>query len=263
MIKATIVANWKMNATLSDSLVISGSVYKNTRNYKNIDIVLAPPSIFIYPVLEHLHIKRKNFHLACQNIYFADEGEFTGEISAKMIKGLCDYVVLGHSERREHFGETDEMVNKKIESALKSGITPIVCIGESEKFHLEDHFDYEVKRMSSSGGILDSVSKCLSGISELEKVIVVYEPIWAIGSDNAASGAYCSSVCYIIKSHLERKFGDQAEKIKILYGGSTTSENTEEFMRQPNIDGLLVGGSSLNAREFSKICKITSEVKGG
>jgi len=262
VIKAIVVANWKMNTALSDSLVISGSVYKNTQNYKNIDIVLAPPSIFIYPVFEHLRIRRKNFHLASQNIYFEDQGEFTGEISARMVRGLCDYVILGHSERRRLFGETDETVNRKIKSALKTGITPIVCIGENEKFHLEDHFEYEVKRMSSSGGILDSVSKCLSTISKLEKVILAYEPIWAIGSDNAASGAYCSSVCYIIKSHLAKKFGDLADRIKILYGGSVTSENTEEFMRQPNIDGFLIGGSSLNAKEFSEICRITSEGKG-
>ena len=258
-----VVGNWKMNSNLTDALALSSLVYKNTQKFKNIDVVLAPPSIFIYPVAETIKNKRGNFSLGIQNVMYLDSGEFTGEVSPAMAKGLCKYAIIGHSDRRKYFGETDEVVNAKLKAVLKNGMRAIVCVGEKERYHLEDHFDYEVKRMKTSGGIIGSVEKSLAGISskDFAQIVVAYEPVWAIGSSNAANGAYAASISYILKSHLKEKFGEGAEQIKIIYGGSVNPKNAQEFLVQPNIDGLLVGGSSLKSREFLQICKVASETK--
>lgn len=245
---------------------MAGQISKNIEKVSQVDVVLCPPSVFVYPLAEHLKNKPNNLHLGTQNIMYEAEGAYTGEISAIMVKGICRYCIVGHSERRRIFKETDELVLKKVAFALVSGLKPIVCVGEMERFHIEDHFDSEVKRMKTEGGVIFQIEKIISGISksELENLVFAYEPVWAIGTDNAATGAYAAAICYIIKNYLKEKLPeDVAQKIKILYGGSVTGENTEEFMRQPSIDGLLVGGASINFSEFVKICKITSEVKSG
>ena len=259
--KSIVIANWKMNLALSDALVLSGQISKYAESFKNIDVVLAPSSIYMYPIKEHLKNKPTNFHLAGQDIFYEQHGAFTGEISTKMIRPFCSYSIVGHSERRKYFGETDEIINRKIKSLILNKMKAIVCVGEKERYHLEDHFDYEVKRMSSPGGILESVEKVLAGLKseDLDNVIIAYEPIWAIGTGNCASGAYASSVCYIIKSFLTKKYSQNADKIKIVYGGSVDGKAAEEYIVQPNIDGFLVGTASLSAKEFKEICRVTSE----
>jgi len=259
--KPLIIANWKMNLTLADALVLSGQAAKCAENYPNISVVLAAPSVYIYPIREHLRAKPNNFYLSLQDIFYEQEGAFTGEVSPKMVKGICSYSIIGHSERRKYFGETDEIVNRKLKALINANMKAIVCIGEQERYHLEDHFDYEVKRMGAKGGILASAQKVLEGIQgdDFDKIVIAYEPIWAIGTSNAASGAYAASVCYIIKSFIKEKFPKSADKIQVVYGGSTGKDNTEEFMSQPNIDGLLVGGASLSGKDFKEICRIASE----
>lgn len=261
--KALIVGNWKMNLALADSLVLAKSVYKNTASLKNIDVVLAPASVFIFPIAQNLHSKRENFGLACQNVMYENSGEFTGEISPVMIKNVCSYVIIGHSERRKYFNENASVINAKLKAVLKNNLKAIVCVGEQERYHLEDHFDYEVKRMQKKGGILADLDEIFNSIdkSDFKNIAIAYEPIWAIGTSNASSGAYSASVAYIIKSHLKEKFSDEADNIKILYGGSVNKSNTSEFLIQPNIDGLLIGGASLKAGEFVGICKVASEIK--
>lgn len=260
-----VVANWKMNLNLAEALVVSGMVAKCSEPLRNIDIVLAPASVFIYPIYEHVRIRSKNLKLALQDFYFEPEGAFTGEISAGMIKGVCSSVIIGHSERRKYFGETDEAVNKKTKFALKNNLAPIVCVGESERFHLEDHYQTELKRMKSSGGIISQIDKALAGLSkaDIAKVVLAYEPVWAIGTGNAATGVYAAAVAYIVKTYIEEKYGVPADEIRVLYGGSVDQKNVKEYMLQPSLDGLLVGSSSLNAKGFCEICRITSEVKSG
>jgi triosephosphate isomerase len=259
--KPLVIANWKMNMDLNDAIVLSGQIAKYAENYKNILVVLAPPAVFIYPIREHLKAKAPNFSLALQDVFYEEEGAFTGEISLKMVKPVCSYFIVGHSERRKYFGETDEIVNRKLKTILKNKKQAVVCIGEKERYHLEDHFDYEVKRMYAKDGIVSSLEKVLQGVpgEYFENISIAYEPVWAIGTANAASGAYASSVCYILKNFLKEKYPKFYDKIRILYGGSVDVKNTEEFVGQPNIDGLLVGGASLKAKDFKEICKITSE----
>jgi triosephosphate isomerase len=252
-----------MNLNLPDASVLASSIYKNTQKYNNVDVVIAPPSVYIYPLVQSIKSKRQNFALAAQNIMYLDSGEYTGEISARMIKNACNYVIIGHSERRKHFGETDEIVVAKVKSALSNNLKVIVCFGEAERYHLEDHFDYEVKRMKSKEGMISSISKVLAVLddSDFSKLVIAYEPIWAIGTSNAASGAYAAAISYIIKDHLKDKFGDRTSEIKFLYGGSVCPENAEDFLCQPDIDGLLVGGASLKSKDFVAICKLASEIK--
>jgi len=255
-----------MNCALPEALVLAGRVSKSVERIKHLDVVLCPPAVYIYPIFDYLKARPLNLYLGVQNAMWGEEGEYTGETSLLFVKGICRYVILGHSERRHKFSETDQDINKKVIFALKYGFTPIVCVGEEERFHLEDHFKTEVERMKRQGGIISQIDNALIGASasEVRKAVIAYEPVWAIGTGNEATGAYAASICYIIKSHLSEKYGeDVAKDIKILYGGSTNSGNTKEYMLQPSVDGLLVGGSSLKAAEFVKMCQIISEVKSG
>jgi len=260
-----VVGNWKMNLTLSEALVLSGQIFRNVESIKHVDVVLCPPSVFLYPIEDNLRNKTKNLFFGLQNVMSEKEGEFTGETSLSMVKNVCDFAIIGHSERRRLFFETDEMVNQKVKFCLKNSVKPIICVGEQERFHLEDHFDKEIERMKKQGGILTQVDRALEGINEkdLSKICITYEPIWAVGTDNAASGVYAAAIAYIIKNHLKEKFEDRASDIRVLYGGSVNCDNVREFMMQPNIDGLLLGRASLNFKDFCEICQIAAEVKSG
>jgi len=255
-----------MNCALPEALVLAGRISKSVEGIKHLEVVLCPPSVYIYSIFDYLKAKPLNLFFGIQNTMWEEEGEYTGETSLLFVKGICRYVILGHSERRHKFSETDQEVNKKVVFALKYNFLPIICVGEEERFHLEDHFKTEVERMKRQGGIISQIDNALLGVSvgELKNVVIAYEPVWAIGTGNEATGAYAASICYIIKSYLAEKYGeDIAKDIKILYGGSTNSRNTKEYMLQPSIDGLLVGGSSLKAAEFIKMCQTISEVKSG
>lgn len=254
-----------MNTSLSEAIILGGQVEKIAESVKHLDIVICPPSVYLYPIYERLRAKPNNLFFGTQNIMWEGEGAYTGEISTMMVHGLCRFAIIGHSERRKIFGETDEMVNKKLLFCLSQGLKAIVCVGEEEKFHLEDHYQTEVARMKKQGGVLSSIEKALSGVkpSQLDQVIISYEPIWAIGTGNAASGAYAAAVCHIVKEELKAKYGDVAQQVRLLYGGSVSVSNIKEFVMQPSIDGLLVGGASIKSREFLKICQIASEVKSG
>ena len=260
-----VVGNWKMNLKLSEALILGGQVIRNVEYIKHVDVVLCPPAVFIYPIYDSARARPQNLYFGLQNMMWEDSGEYTGEISGSMVRGVCKFVILGHSERRRHFGETDEMVQKKVTAALKLGLNPIICVGEAERFHLEDHYEKEVERMKRQGGILLELDKALEKVNkaDLSSISIAYEPIWAIGTGNAATGAYAAAIAYILKNHLKAKFGEAADEVKILYGGSVDKNNVREFMMQPDLDGLLVGGASLQAKEFCEICKITSEVKSG
>lgn len=260
-----VVGNWKMNLEFGEAMILGGQVSRNSEFIKHIEIVIAPPSVFIYPIFERLKIKPNNFHLALQNISSEINGEFTGEVSPAMIKKVCDYTIIGHSERRRLFHETDEEVNLKVNNALKFGLKIIVCIGEAEKFHLEDHYQVEVKRMLKLGGIVSQAKLALKGVgkSDYPKVSIAYEPLWAIGTGNASTGSYAAAIAYILRNELVAEFGPDAKGIRILYGGSVNVGNAKEFVLQPNIDGLLVGGASLKIKDFTEICRITSELKSG
>jgi triosephosphate isomerase len=194
-----------------------------------------------------------NIGLGAQNMYFRDKGAFTGEVSPLMLKALCHYVILGHSERRQIFGESDTMVNEKVKSALAVGLVPIFCIGET----------LEENEAGKTGEVITrQVRAGLKGISPANEIVIAYEPIWAIGTGRAAAGPQADRTIGLIRMETSAVLGkEKAESTRILYGGSVTAANIAEFIGQPQIDGALVGGASLKAAEFTSIVKQAGAIK--
>lgn len=255
-----------MNLDLFEATLVAGRISSSLEKIAHVDVAICPPAVFLYPIYEHLRSRPKSLALGIQNIMWETSGSYTGETSVEMVKGICKYAIVGHSERRQIFGETDEMVAKKTAFLIKKNITPIICVGEAEKFHLEDHFQAEAARMKKQGGILSQIEKALSEVPKqnLGKTVIAYEPLWAIGTGNCATGAYAAAICYLIRDFIARKYSENiAQDIRILYGGSVLSRDVREYMLQPSINGTLVGSASLKPSEFIEICKIASEVKSG
>lgn len=260
MRKPIIVGNWKMNTTLADATVLATTIKNNIADL-DIDVVLCTPFVWLYPAAEILEKSPKNIHLGAQNMWFAPKGAMTGEISPPMVKALAKYVILGHSERRSHFHEDNSLINDKIQAALENNLIPIVCVGENKKMADPPAGGKHAGRPTKSAAESDIISQLrgsLKGISrnDADNIIVAYEPVWAIGTGNAATGAYAAKVIGDLRHTLADLFGQPvSERIRILYGGSVDSENVREFIYQPEIDGVLAGGASLKAKEFIKICR--------
>lgn len=250
--RSLVVANWKMNTSLSDAIVLT-EYLKNNLEDCGAEVVLCPPFVWLYPMSEILTKGPKNLHLGGQNVYFEDDGAYTGEISSTMLKSLANFVIIGHSERKKFLNESYKMINKKVKVAVKNGLNVLLCIGENKMTNgLKLNFDQ----------ILDQLDEVLKNITkhEIEKIHLVYEPIWAISTSKnsqAATGIYANLVIEKIRQKLARKFGSEiAHHAKILYGGSVNSTNAKEFLYQKEINGVLVGAASLKAKEFLNICKI-------
>ena len=257
MRKPLIIGNWKMNTSLADASVLTTSI-RNAVGGWDVDVVLCPPFTWLYPVAEILEKAPKNLHLGAQNMWFAEKGPMTGEISPLMLKNLVKYVILGHSERRSHFNETDALINDKIHAALKYGLTPIICVGELKKMQEEKRGKGRPTKVDIRSDVTHQLRSALDKITrnDAEKIIVAYEPVWAIGTGNPATGAYAAQVVARLREVFAKKYGQElSERIRILYGGSVDSENVREFIYQPEIDGVLAGGASLKAKEFIKICR--------
>ncbi|GAB1349071.1 hypothetical protein MASR1M107_12840 [Ignavibacteriales bacterium] len=239
-----IAGNWKMNNDLNGTIELISGIKSELAN-KNIDakLIVCPPFTSLETARELL--KGSVVGLGAQNMYFEESGAYTGEISASMLKSVgVEYVILGHSERRTIFGESDETINKKVKKALSSGLKPIFCIGETlEERETGVTFDV-IKRQVAKG--LDGLSA-----SDMETVIVAYEPVWAIGTGKVASPAQAQEVHAFIRSELVKLFGSEtAEGTIIQYGGSVKPDNARELLGQPDIDGALVGGACLKADSF-------------
>jgi len=247
-----IAGNWKMNTTLTEAIKLVNAMLPRLEEVNNVDILLCPPFISLAAVkglLEGSPVK-----LGAQNLYFAEKGAYTGEISPLMLKELCEFVIIGHSERRQYFNETGEIVNKKLQAALKTGLKPILCVGE----RLEEN---EAGRAEEV--VTGQMESSLAGIDNIGSLTVAYEPIWAIGTGRAATGSQANETIGLIRRNMAKLYSKiVARNLRILYGGSVTAGNTTEFMGQPEIDGALVGGASLKADEFIGIVKQTKEVKG-
>ncbi len=248
MRKPVIAGNWKMNMNYDDAVKYGVAIRKLCSGVTNVEIIVCPPSLYIESFV--LIANKTNISVGAQNIYWEDKGAYTGEISAPMLADLgCFYVIIGHSERRQFFNETDETVNKKVKSALKAGIVPIMCVGESLE-QREANETNTVVREQLTKGLAD-----LTG-DQAAKVIIAYEPIWAIGTGKTATSAQAEEVCAYIRQELAQQFSDAvAEEVIIQYGGSVKPDNIKELMEQPNIDGALVGGASLDAESFAAIVK--------
>ncbi len=248
---AMIAGNWKMNTTVSEAIELVNEIRRGLDQIDNVDKVICPPFISLAAVREL--IKGSSIRLGAQNIYFEEKGAYTGEISPLMLADLCEFVIIGHSERRQYFNETGEIINKKVRSALRARLKPILCVGE----RLEEN---EAGRTEDV--LTEQLRSSLDGIDYLSDLIIAYEPVWAIGTGKAATGKQANKTIGFIRQTISQKYGKRiAQDLRILYGGSVTADNATEFMQQPEIDGALVGGASLKANEFLSIVKQTSEIR--
>lgn len=242
-----VAANWKMNETLQEARELVMAQLPGLRSISGVDIVLCPPFVAL-PVVAAM-LEGSGIGVGAQNIHWEKSGAYTGEISAPMLAGLAQYVIIGHSERRQYFGETDETVNKKVKAALASGLTPIVCVGETLAEYEANGTAEVVRRQVSAG---------YAGLGEADalKTVIAYEPVWAIGTGKAATGAGANAVIGLnIRGALADAYTPSAaDAIRVQYGGSVTPANISEFMSQPDIDGALVGGASLKP-DFVEIVK--------
>ena len=246
-----VAGNWKMNNTTGEAALLAQSVKEATSMVSGGDVALAPPFTSLSVVNEI--IKGSHVKLAAQNIFSEDKGAYTGEISPTMLKDVgCTYVIIGHSERRKYFHETDESVNLKVRKSLNAGLKPIICVGETEEEREKDITEFVI-------GI--QVKKALVGIEKLDNIVIAYEPVWAIGTGKNATPIEAEEVHHFIRNVLGEKYGDAVGDVRILYGGSVTPENIGELIAMENIDGALVGGASLKFESFIGIIKNVTERK--
>ena len=240
-----IVGNWKMNLTVHEGSLLLHALDQAIESHEGVEIVLAPSFLALQSM--SLQADRNRFKLAAQNLYWRDEGAFTGEVSANQLRGLVKYAIIGHSERRNIFGERGRDIGRKVQASIRNEIKPILCVGESalERSDIETN---EVLYDQIVGGLSNLTS------DDMEHVLIAYEPIWAVGSGKSAVPADVKDVAKIIRAQVKHMFGDKvAGKVPILYGGSVDSSNAAAFLDTDGVDGLLIGGASLEAKQFAKI----------
>ncbi len=247
MRKPIIAGNWKMYKTIAEARDLVRALKQALADIDSVEIVVSPPFTALGAVVEEL--RGSNISVAAQNMYWEESGAYTGEISPLMIKDIgCNFVIIGHSERRQFFNETDATVNKKVKAALKTGLTPIVCVGET----------LEEREVGATMKIVErQIREGLAGLhsQEMEKIVIAYEPVWAIGTGKTATPEQAEEVHQLISSLITQNAGTVARNIRILYGGSVKPDNIDDLMAQPNIDGALVGGASLKADSFARIVR--------
>jgi len=242
-----IAGNWKMNTTVSEAMVLVNEMRQELVEIEKVEKVVCPPFVSLFAIKDL--IKGTSIKLGAQNLYFEENGAYTGEISPLMLAELCDYVIIGHSERRQYFDETGEVVNNKMKSALKVDLTPILCIGEK----LEENEAGKTEEVVT--GQLDS---SLAGVDYSGDFVIAYEPIWAIGTGRAATSQQANETVGLIRGYFSKLYSNEAaQNVRILYGGSVNATNATELMQQPEIDGALVGGASLKADDFLSIVRQT------
>lgn len=256
IMKTYIVGNWKLNFTVGEASIYLHKLLKTLPIYRDVEVVIAPPALALQPL--SLQIDRHKMKLAAQNAFYRDYGAYTGEISFSQLRGLTDYCIVGHSERRYLFGDDDKTVAKKVAAAVRNKITPILCIGETES---ERAFG------ETADVIRDQLIGGLSEIADddLEDVIIAYEPVWAISSTKdvkLAAPDEIADAVKLIRNTLADTYGDEAaEKVPVLFGGSVSPSNAGAYLTVPGVNGLLVGGSSLILGEFADIIETAKRVR--
>ena len=243
-----IAGNWKMNKTVEESLDLVKQLKASLSGIEEVEVAVAPPFTALHAVESEL--KDSSIRLAAQNVFWEEKGAYTGEISPVMLKDLgCHYVIIGHSERRQHFGETDETVNRKIKASISKGLKVIFCVGETLD-EREGSRTFSVIGRQVEGGLKDL------GEGEINGLVIAYEPVWAIGTGKTATPQQAEEVHQFIRRKLEGLYSKEvSEGIRIQYGGSVTPENIKGLMKEEDIDGALVGGASLKADTFSRIVR--------
>lgn len=255
MDKPLIIANWKCNpTTFNEAKLLFNSVKEGLRNIRNIEVVICPPFVYLLSFKLSGKTSQKNIKLGAQDCFWEEMGAFTGEISPLMLKNLnCRYVIVGHSERRRYFQETDEIINKKVKEVISENLIPILCIGETkeekEKGDTPKKLEFQIKRD------LVGISK-----EKIKNIIIAYEPIWAIGTKNPCPPEETYAVSLLIKKIINKSSGSvPSKKVRILYGGSVNSGNVSGLIKEAGVSGLLIGSASLSAQEFIKIIKRVSK----
>ncbi len=248
MRRLLLAGNWKMNTTLPEAVSLVDALAEKVKGVDDRDILVCPPAPLLAPVAEHC--KGTNIAVGGQNVFFEDSGAFTAEWSCAMLESVgASYAIVGHSERRHIFGESDELIQKKVAKTLQSSLTPIMCVGETLKEREEKQTFAVLKRQVLAG---------LAGLESdaIARVVVAYEPVWAIGTGKTATTEQAQEAHKFIRKELEKCAGaDAASKIRILYGGSVKPDNVKDLIAQPDIDGALVGGASLKADSFAAIVR--------
>ena len=245
MRKPIIAGNWKMNKTPAEAVELVKGLIPLVKDAK-CDVVVCPTAVCLPAVAEV--IKGTNIKLGAQNVHFAEKGAYTGELSADMLKAVgCKYVIVGHSERRQYFGETDKTVNLRATAAVKAGLTAIICVGEMKDERVDGYTDIIVAYQTKMA---------LKGLTaeELDHVVIAYEPVWAIGTGLTATDEQANETIGVIRKAIAEVYGDDvAQKVRIQYGGSMKGSNVKGLMAQPEIDGGLIGGASLKAEDFAQV----------
>jgi len=243
-----IAGNWKMNKTVAEAIDLVKQLKASLSGIEGVEVAVAPPFTALFVVRKEL--EGSSIQLAAQNLFWEEKGAFTGEIAPPMLKEVgCHYVILGHSERRQFFGETDETVNRKVRATLSHGLKVIFCIGETLK-EREEGKTFAVIERQVPGGLRDIRKE------EMSSIVIAYEPVWAIGTGKTATPEQAEEVHRFIRKKLVQLYSKEiAEGVRIQYGGSVTPENVKGLMGQENIDGALVGGASLKSETFSKIVR--------
>lgn len=250
--KKYIIANWKMNLNVHESSLFVAKLSQCVPIKRDVETVICPSFLSLQPV--SLQINHRQMKLGAQNCYWRDEGAFTGEVSATQLRGLAQYVLVGHSERRNIFGEDDRDIRFKVQAAIRNGLRPVLCVGETEMERSDGDTEHVLQDQVASG--LMNI-----GSDELDQVLIAYEPVWAIGGSAAASEEDIAEAMKIIKTQIEHMFGKKAaEIVPVLYGGSSNLKNGKQILSIPNVDGLLVGRASLIAPEFAGLVEAAAEV---
>jgi triosephosphate isomerase len=238
-----VAGNWKMNTTIDEGLALVDALLPLIGTVRAVDRVVCPPFVSLQAISARL--SGSEIGVGAQNLHFEAKGAYTGEVSATMLTGLVSYVIVGHSERRHIFGETDEVVAKKVRAALTAGLTPILCVGEKLEERDAGQTEAVLRRQTRAA---------LDGLTEIGGLVIAYEPVWAIGTGRAATAADAQSGNAIVRDEVSRILGPAtAQATRIQYGGSVTPDNAAELLSQPDVDGALVGGASLVAASFAAI----------
>jgi triosephosphate isomerase len=247
-----IAGNWKMHTTVEEAIELVVKMRYELDRIDNVEKVICPPFVSLEALKTRL--EGSTIKLGAQDIHYEEKGAFTGEISPQMVADLCEYVIVGHSERRRYFNETIDIVDKKVKAAMKVGLKPILCVGESPE---------ENKAGKTEEVLTKQLSSPSARLYLLGGIVIAYEPIWAIGTGRPATGEQANKTIGFIRQYIAEEQGKGiAQDVRILYGGSVNAENIAEFVKKPEIDGALVGGASLKASEFLSIVKQTAEIKG-
>jgi triosephosphate isomerase (TIM) len=252
MRRPVVAGNWKMFETVEEARVLMSELLPDLAAIQGVEIVICPPFTSILPVAALL--EGTGIAVGAQNMHWESSGAFTGEVAPAMLAEFCQYVIVGHSERRAYFGETDVNVNRKVKAALSNGLVPIMCVGETL-----DENEAGITRQVVSRQVRDGLDGVDPGA--IPSVVIAYEPVWAIGTGRAATAEGANRVVSeIIRVELSEKFGEaSAQEVRVLYGGSVKASNAAEFFQQPDIDGALVGGASLKVTEFVPIVRAAAD----